>query len=280
MPRRVLAGCDSHLTEFGNGARRALLLHCSLGHSGAYAKLGAATGGELTITSFDQPGHGRSADWTGEGDFQDQVTAMALELMDAPMDLIGHSFGGGVALRIAIERPELVRTLTLCEPAMMSIALRRDPSLRHVLDRDLQGINAAFDAGAFEEAARLFTQRYGDGRPWESLSEENRAALTSRIHLIRAGGRAVNEDYYGLLEPGRLERAAMPVLVVDGGLGGPMMDGVCEGLLERLPNAQRVRIPGAGHMVPITRPGAVAREILQLLRGDKARDHPAASAMN
>lgn len=265
MPMVTLAGHDTYVTHFGQGPRKALLLHCSLAHSAAYGRLCAALGGALSITSFDQPGHGRSADFTGMRDLQDQVTEMALELMTEPMDLLGHSFGGTVAIRIAVERPDLVRTLTLFEPVMMAVAMHDQPALRDQLMGEMQGFNTAFDAGDHETAAREFTARYGDGRPWDSLSAESRAALVDRIHLIRAGARAVNEDYHGLLEGTRMARADMPCLVIDGGQGGPMMDGVCNGLVNRLPNATRVQIMGGGHMVPLTKPDPVAQEILRLV---------------
>lgn len=265
MPRRTLAGYDTHLTTFGNGPRKALLLHCSLGHSGAYAKLGAALGGALTTTCFDQPGHGRTEDWRSDRDLQDVVTDMASELLTEPVDLIGHSFGGTVALRLAVDRPDLVRSLTLIEPVMMAIAKADDPRIEDMLRTDMRGFNEAFDAGDLETASRNFVGRYGDGREWSALSPEGRAYIIDRIHLIRAGGRAVNQDYYGLIDKGLLDSISAPTLVIDGGEGGPAMDGVCAGLERRLKNATRVKIAGGGHMVPLTRPDAVAREILAML---------------
>ena len=179
MVKRVLAGYPSNLTSYGNGPRKGLLLHCSLAHGGVYSKLGAAVGGALELTSFDQPGHGRAADWEYEGDLQDRVTEMALDLLTEPMDIIGHSFGGTVALRLAVERPEMVRTMTLCEPVMMAVAKADNPKATEILKREMGGFYQALEDGRFEFAARMFTTLYGDGRPWDSLSDESREAIIS-----------------------------------------------------------------------------------------------------
>lgn len=267
MPMQRLAGLDTHVETHGQGPRRALLLHCSLGFSGAYARLCAYLGGALTTTAFDQPGHGRSADWDDETDLQDQVTAVAEALLTEPMDLIGHSFGGTVALRLAITHPELVRSLTLIEPPMMAVAKEDNPKSAAPIADAMKSFNAALDAGDRATAAQLFTAQYGDGRAWDQLGEDTRQAIADRIHLIRAGAPAVQHDVHGLLQPAKMARAAMPALIIDSGGSGPYMSAVQSGLAQRLPNATLVRIAqkGAGHMLPITHPDAVAAEILRLV---------------
>ncbi|MGB7316892.1 MAG: alpha/beta hydrolase [Planktotalea sp.] len=265
MVQRVLAGHPSHLSTYGFGPRKGLLLHCSLAHGGVYSKLGAAIGGAFSLTSFDQPGHGRAADWDDKGDMQDRVTEMALDLLTEPMDVIGHSFGGTVALRLAVERPEMVRSLILIEPVMMAIAKADNPKAVDVLKQEMGPFYQALQDGELELATRLFTETYGDGRPWDSLPIEGRKALARRIHLIGANSRGVNEDHYNLIASRKLEQISAPTLVMDGCQGGPVMEGVCAGLAKRIANTTWVRISDGGHMVPLTRPEAVAREILQFI---------------
>lgn len=265
MVQRRLAGYDTHLTTYGSAPRKGMLLHCSLAHGGVYGQLGALVGGALTLTSFDQPGHGRCEDWREEVDLQDKVTEMALELLTEPMDLIGHSFGGTVALRLAVERPEMVRSMTLCEPVMLAVAKADNPEAESILARDLGGFAKAYADGDRELASKIFTGFYGDGRDWDTLSADSRKAIVDRIHLIEAGRRAVHEDFYDLIGSGALTRISAPTVIIDGCNGGPVMDGVCAGLERRLQDAMRVRVSGGGHMVPLTRPDAVAREVLQLI---------------
>ena len=271
MVQRVLAGHATHLSHYGNGPRKGLLLHCSLAHGGVYSQMGAAVGGALSLTSFDQPGHGRAADWDGQGDLQDRVTEMALDLLSEPMDVIGHSFGATVALRLAVERPEMVRSLTVIAPVMMAIAKADRPEIAQALRAEMTGFYDALQNERFEIAAQMFTQNYGDGRPWDSLGADTRQAIIDRIHLIGAGGRAVNEDPYELISSGAFEKITAPTLILDGCEKGEAMNVVCEGLARRIPNSTRARILKGGHMVPLTRPEAVAREILQLISQPPAR---------
>lgn len=271
MVQRVLAGHPSNLSSYGFGPRKGLLLHCSLGHGGAYTKMGAALGGALSLTGFDQPGHGRAADWDYDGDLQDRVTDMALDLLSEPMDVIGHSFGGTVALRLAVERPQMVRSLTLIEPVMMAVAKRDNPMAMERLMGAMSGFYQALVDGEHAKAAQMFTKLYGDGRPWESLPEEGQNAIIKRIPLIGAGSRAVNEDPYDLLGTRKLEAIKALTLIIDGGQGEVAMNSVCDGLARRIPNATRVCIPGGGHMVPLTKPEAVAREVLQMISQQQGR---------
>ncbi|MEP5151391.1 alpha/beta hydrolase [Planktotalea sp.] len=271
MSARVLADFPSHLSTYGTGPRKGLILHCSLAHSGVYGAMGQSLANTFSLIGFDQPGHGRAADWTGEGDLQDRVTEMALDLLTEPLDIIGHSFGGTVALRLAIERPEMVRSLVLIEPVMMAIAKKDTPEVFAALRHQLSDFQSALEQGDRETAARLFTKTYGDGRPWNSLSAESRAAISERIHMIGAGHRGVNEDFYDLIGSGALEAISIPTSIIDGGQGGPAMESVCAGLERRLQNAQRACIKGGGHMAPLTRPEAVAQEILNFVSQQPAK---------
>ena len=110
-----------HLRTFGSGPRKGLALHCSLAQGGVWA--GVANGlPRVTLLAPDLPGHGRSPDRDPASDYHSQTTRAVLALIGSPRDVIGHSFGATVALRIALERPDLVRTLTLIEPVLFAAA--------------------------------------------------------------------------------------------------------------------------------------------------------------
>ncbi len=115
MTQDVRGGVPTHWITLGQGPRQALLIHCSLGHAGGWSRMVAALDDLVTAIAYDLPGHGRSADWDGTTNIQDVSTAMAVDLLEdqakgKPVDVIGHSFGGTVALRLAVERPDLVRS--------------------------------------------------------------------------------------------------------------------------------------------------------------------------
>ena len=147
---------------------------------------------------------------------------MAVDLLEdqakgKPVDVIGHSFGGTVALRLAAERPDLVRSLVLVEPVFFSVAMADRPDLKVGQEPGMIRYRAALADGDREAAAAAFTSLWGDGRGWERLPETQRAAMAARIHLIEAGHPAIYGDCAGMLSGGKLEQIASPVLLIRGG---------------------------------------------------------------
>ena len=254
------------LRRFGEGSGEpALLLHCSLAHSGAWSGVAARLGGLLDMTTMDLPGHGRSPDWDRARDFHAQATAMArAALPEAPggVHAVGHSFGATVALRLALEGAP-VRSLTLIEPVLFAAAREAGDPAHAAHLQAFAPIEEAFQAGDRETAARLFSRAWGTGQPWDALPAAQRAYLTDRIHLILAGTPALEEDLAGLLAPGRLEALRVPALLIEGARSPAVAGATQAALAARLAGARRVVIEGAGHMAPITHPDVVAEAIQQ-----------------
>jgi pimeloyl-ACP methyl ester carboxylesterase len=217
----------------------------------------------LDMVAFDLPGHGKSADWDGESDLQSLSMDVALDFLDLvqPMDLIGHSFGGTVALRIAAERPELVRSLVLIEPVFFAVAMHDRPDLHASHEKDLGAYYRAMEADKLEEATRIFSGFWGDGRAWDEIPEPQRAAMIKRIRLVHAGHPQIYGDKAGLLSSGALERIGHPTLLIEGAESPRYIAAINDGLMARLRRAERAVIDGAGHMVPITHPDQVAAQV-------------------
>lgn len=250
---------DIYARVFGRGARNVLALHCGLAHSGAWRGVAAHLGGEASFTAFDLLSHGKSPDWDGQGDYQDSNVDAALALLEAPADLIGHSFGATVALRVAAARPDLVRSLVLIEPVFFAVA-KADGSPGYAqIETEEAGFRAAWEAGDAALAARLFNRLWGSGEvKWPDLPESARAGMTRSIHVIPAARPALHDDRAGLLKPGVLDRVGLPVLLIEGARTHPVIFGVTRGLQRRLPDAAAVQVEGAGHMAPITHPAEVS----------------------
>ena len=256
MSEGTLAGHGAAWRTWGDGARRALALHCALAHSGAWAGFAAASPG-LTLTALDLPGHGRSADWDGNGDYHALATAMAADLLSrspAPVTVIGHSLGGTVALRLALERPRALSRLVLIEPVLFHAA-GPEAKAAHLAEHAPFAAMLARDPA---EAAAYFQSIWGAGAAFADLPEPQRRYITDRIHLIAAPDDALTDDRAGLLAPGRLEALTVPVLLIRGERSPPVIAAIHETLARRLPDVAEVVVPGAGHMAPITHPAECA----------------------
>lgn len=265
MPEGVVAGHRVHWRVAGQGPRRALALHCSLAHGGAWGAVAERLGDALTLTLPDLPSHGRSADWLpGCESLHDLSTRIARALAEpGPVDLIGHSFGATVALRLALETPALVRTLALVEPVLFAAA-RGTPTFDAFFADDAD-FAARLAAGDPAGAAAAFHRLWGNATPFAALPEAQRAYIAARIHLIPTANATLVDDAAGLLAPGRLEALRIPVALVEGAASPPVIAAIGDTLAARLPDCRRTVIPGAGHMAPITHPDAVANALRALL---------------
>lgn len=265
MTEAVIAGHRTAWRVFGHGPRPALALHCSLAHAGAWAAVGERLGDLLTMTAVDMPGHGRTADWDGETDLHRLSTDIAAHFAaQGPVDLIGHSFGGTVALRLALERPERVRSLTLIEPVLFAAAHRADPA-HYAADTAQAPFAQAWREGRREDAAALFHAEWGNGIALDALPERQRRYIVDRMGLIVAQDPYLAQDSAGLLRPGGLESLPMPVLLAEGGASPPVIGAIMGELARRIPDARRLVVPGAGHMLPITHSAAVAAGLRAML---------------
>lgn len=251
--------------SFGDGPRRVLALHCTLAHSGAWRGLAGAMDGEVTLITPDMASHGRSPDWDGVGDFQDRSVAAVEDLLEPGMDIIGHSFGATIALRLAVAHPQKLRSLTMIEPVFFAVALQDAPDLVADHDAAAEPFFQAIRAGDMALAARSFNRMWSSQGPrWPDLPEALRRAMTRAISVVPACRDAIYDDLAGLLAPNVLNRVTAPCLLLAGSETHPVIGAVNEGLARRLPNAKSVVINGAGHMLPITHPAQTADQLRQL----------------
>ena len=213
------------------------------------------------MMAFDLPGHARSADWDDTRDYSQLSAEIAESFCEQPMELIGHSFGATVALRLAATRPDLVTRLTLIEPVFFAAAIARGGQVVEDHERLFAPFVKAIEAGDRTAAAHVFTDIWGTGQRWEDIPQRQRDYLADRIHLIPAQTAGIYDDNAGLLRTGALEKICCQVLLVEGGKSPAIIGAILNALEPRFENVRRIDVAGAGHMVPITHPLAVAAAI-------------------
>ena len=93
-----------------------VILHGGMSQSEGFDnKLAAAVKG-FNVHSYDRAGHGRTPDQVGSFHFDFQfkeAVAFLEDVIKEPAHLIGYSDGGIISLMVAINRPDLVKTITL-----------------------------------------------------------------------------------------------------------------------------------------------------------------------
>jgi pimeloyl-ACP methyl ester carboxylesterase len=182
-------------------------------------------------------------------DFEDEAAWLErfLEPGGAGWHLVGHSYGGVIALLAAARRPELLRSLTVVEPPAFGVA-RGIPAADEFMARvEEHWTNGPRDPGEF---LRGFLSLVGSSTPPGNFTPELLQGART-LMVERPPSEAV-------IPFDVLARAPFPKLVVSGGHNAAF-EAVCDVLAERL-GAERAVLPGAGHS--IQRLGAPFNELL------------------
>ena len=170
-------------------------------------------------------------------DFDVQADELA-PLLEDEAHLVGHSYGGVIALLIAARRPDVVRSLTVSEPPAFGL-VRGTPEV----DRLVADLDAFFADGPYGAMEFLsgFLARVGSEitLPDPFPPDLEQGALAAQ---------AERPPWEAEIPLDELAAAPFPKLVVSGA-HNPAFDAVCDVLEERL-GADRAVLPGAGHSLP------------------------------
>lgn len=230
------------------GAPHIVLVHGTLDRSAGLLKLARRLDERFRVTRYDRRGYGRSRPCHGPFGIEQQVDDLAGVIagpagVGAPLVLVGHSYGGNVALALADRRPDLVGGVVTYETPMSWL-------------ESWPGSTAGSDAIAWqdqpEEAAERFMRRLVGDERWERLPPATRKAR-------RAEGAAMVGEMVDLRRgpPWDPARIGARVLVVRGERAAPHhQDGADE--MARMLNARVAVVAGARHFGPNTHPDDVA----------------------
>lgn len=254
MPKDIRYETETFWQVFGTGERPALAIHCMLGSSEMWGGVLAPMADRLTATAFDLPGHGQSAPWVAEGAapgaYQTLATRIAASFIERPVDLIGHSFGASVALRIAVGAPQAIRSLTLIEPVLFAAA-KGSPEWEELRPHQ-DHLDRLLATGEHEEAARRFMRDWGAGAPWEALPEKLRTRFIAQMPIIENVTPSNFEDPGGICREGGFEGIEAPVMLIRGDQSPKIVAATCDAIAARLADVGTAVVPGAGHMLPLT----------------------------
>ena len=165
----------------------------------------------------------------------DEEAAWLDRFLEPGTHLVGHSYGGVIALLAAARRPELLRSLTVVEPPCLLVA-HGDPAVDAWADSSERLWQEARDPAEF---LRTFLSEVGASVPPGELSP-----------ALLQGARTLLVERYpwrAEIPLDELAAAPFPKLVVSGA-HSEVFDKVCDVLEERL-GAERVVLAGAGHSV-------------------------------
>lgn len=208
---------------------------------------------------YDRRGYGASSasprDW-----HQHRADAEALiEALDAaPAVLVGYSGGSMVALPLALERPDLVSSLVLLDPAFDLEHCRTASFVRAVLGTQVRR-RLFGERRAAEHWMRYIASYPTGGSAFDKASPQRRERLLSNASAIFDDYASDTDDDF---EESRWASIAAPVTIVDAALSPSFLRRSCERLKQLLPQAKAVTLENSGHYVSLD----ARDELLALLR--------------
>lgn len=268
-----------HLSVRAGRSAPVVLVPCSAGSSRQWKSLIEQLGG-FTSIALDLRGHGSRGGWHGEGPFSLEEEAAAIGEAyagGAPFHLVGHSYGGAVALKFALHFPERLRSLTLIEPSCFHVLRSAHGDHDHLLDEIrgvAEGVNRGVISGDYRRGMAGFIDYWSGAGSWDALSEARKAQFADlAVHIAH--------HFWSLLEePTPLSAYAaidVPTLILCGTKSPAPSRTIARLLAETLPQSRHRTVRDAGHMSPITHPAdvnplIVAHILASAARPDRALD--------
>jgi pimeloyl-ACP methyl ester carboxylesterase len=256
-----------------------LFIHGSLSSGRMWTPHAELFGSSICLTP-DLIGYGAGPDWPADRPLRlsDEVHAVLRGVDDptAMFDVVAHSYGAMVAVRLAILAPHRVRSLCLVEPVgfclLPYLGVEGHLALREILDL-AQAIRRNVALGEPAAAVSRFVDYWNGAGTWAAMPAQRQQSLTTRAAKIARDFDAIAAER---LSPAALRKLFTPALVITGTCGprAPVLAGEC--MARAMPRASLTHIRGAGHMLPVTHKTELAAILAQWLAPAAARTPRAA----
>lgn len=249
-----------------------VLLHSGGFSSRQWRRLRDALAPTHRVLLPDLLGYGASSPWPAGAPFHFRIDVAAisalLETLGEPAHLVGHSYGGLIALHAALARPP--RSLALYEPVAFGVL---DPQADADALAEIERVRLTYTPsgdgdGADDRWLAAFVDWWNGPGAWAALSADAQAGF-------RAVGWKLSEEVRSLTtdRAGAAEFAALtaPALLLGGERSPRAEQRTLERLAACLPRATHQLFPGLGHMGPITHAALVNDAILAHVRAATVR---------
>lgn len=278
----VVQGTTVSYVDHGGGGEPVLLIHA--GAFGAWFEplaAGPALQG-LRVIRMLRAGYTGGPVPTGHLSIADHArhAATLLEALDAtPAHIVAHSSGTVIALQLALDRPELVRSLVLSEPPLLDqLAAPEDLELLHTrLGPVMGGAIAAATAGDVPAAFEAFMSAICGPNYGQVLTASLGADALTRAEQdagfffsdeVRAAAEWPFDEHTAA-------RVRPPVLLVQGGASIPPLHRLVARLAAMFPNAEVATIDDDDHLLPLRSPDVLGHLVAQFAARHSLAANPA-----
>jgi non-heme chloroperoxidase len=223
------------------------------------------------VIAYSQRYHYPNA-WAGDGwDVNStpihvaDLAALIRGLRLGPCHVVGSSFGGDIALMLAVQHPELVRTLVLGEPGLTPWLLRLPggEALYQAYMDTVEPAARAVQDGDTESATRLFSDAVLGPGVFDQLPPPTRERLKENARLLAFDRSHLDDSTFSCADAGRI---SAPALLLTGDSSPEMFGLVAEELARCMPGCERATIPNASHLLHGMNPQVYNETVLAFLK--------------
>lgn len=197
----------------------------------------------------------------------EDLAALIRHLKLGRVHLVGTSAGALAALVLAIQHPEMVRSMVLAEPPAHGLA-KNDPIGAALYNEFMTSIwepaGRAFKAGDDAGAMRILVDGFGGKGRFDALTPESRAVALQNARYFKVA--TSSSDPFPTIPQHKIRRLTMPILIITGENTVSIHRFVNDALARLLPTATRVTIPRAGHGSARENPPAFNEAVVEFLK--------------
>jgi len=200
---------------------------------------------------------GKAGEWS-TFTIDDDVAVIKSAMDDDHNILMGHSYGGMVALQTALKYPGRIDGLILFEPVAYGVIRESIEDKNAVEETIKEFLHKGF------ENPKLWIETFLDY--WNGDGAYKKMGAEQKLPFLRNAAKIFAEVQFLMADLTPAEAYAaldMPVLIIMGERTQMEMGYLCSRLAQVMPQAELISIEEAGHMVPVTHFGKIAHHLFQ-----------------